>query len=194
MDSILAQFFREHNQHAAWWYKMKIKPELPLESTNNVLLPPDEAPGEHCLSKFLGITMEELWNVLIACKLAKETKGNRGPMLDKNKISNFITGNALTNILELIMKDSEHILRIGVYSEKSSSSDYKPKDQWKSKTKPRRLVKMVYESALFRTPKTVIHESKIIPARHMHGTTRRLQNCIIFHLRWQHSRQHEPLL
>jgi hypothetical protein len=141
MDSILAQFFREHNQHAAWWYKMKIKPELPLESTNNVLLPPDEAPGEHCLSKFLGITMEELWNVLIACKLAKETKGNRGPMLDKNKISNFITGNALTNILELIMKDSEHILRIGVYSEKSSSSDYKPKDQWKSKTKPRRPIR-----------------------------------------------------
>jgi hypothetical protein len=30
-----------------------------------------------------------------------------------------------------------------------------------------RLVKMVYESALFRAPKTVIHELKIIPARHM---------------------------
>jgi hypothetical protein len=102
------------------WYKMKIKPELPVDSTNNVLLPPDEAPGQHCLSKFLGITMHK-----------------RGPMLDKNKISDFITSNALTNILELIMKDSEHILRIGVYSAKSSMSDYKPKDQWKSKTKPR---------------------------------------------------------
>jgi hypothetical protein len=68
MHSILADFFRQHNRHAAWWYKIKIKPAAPLDSTNDVLLPPDEALGLHCFSKLLGITMKELWNALIACK------------------------------------------------------------------------------------------------------------------------------
>jgi len=136
MDFILADFFREHNQHAAWWYKIKIKPVSPLDSSNTVLLPQDEAPDQHCLSKFLGITMQELWNVLIACELAKETKGQHGPRLYKNKIEEFIARNTLTNILELVMKDSELILRIGVYSTKSSTSDYKPRTQWKSSKKP----------------------------------------------------------
>ena len=57
MHSILAKFFRQHHQHAAWWYMIKIKPVAQLDSTNDVLIPPDEAPGKHCHSKLLGITI-----------------------------------------------------------------------------------------------------------------------------------------
>ena len=49
MDSILAAFFCEHREHDAWWYKIKIKPETPADSTNEALFPSDEAPGQHCL-------------------------------------------------------------------------------------------------------------------------------------------------
>jgi hypothetical protein len=129
MQFILAEFFRQHNQHAAWWYKIKINPAAQLDSANNVLLPSDEAPGQHCLSKLLGITMNELWNVLIACKLAKKTQGKRGPMLDQHKILEFISSNSLTDFLELTKTDSQSVLRVGAYSSKSSTSDHKPKTQ-----------------------------------------------------------------
>jgi hypothetical protein len=65
MQSLLAKFLHSHDKHEAWWFKVKIKPK-PNAS------PLDEAPGEYCLSKLLGVTMNQLWDVLIACNLAKK--------------------------------------------------------------------------------------------------------------------------
>ena len=72
MISILADFFHEHHQHQAWWYKIKIKPKVPSNPTQDAMLPPDEAPGEYALSKLLGITMNDLWEVLFECNLARK--------------------------------------------------------------------------------------------------------------------------
>jgi hypothetical protein len=77
MQSLLAQFLHSHDKHdEAWWFKVKIKP-IPNVDMSLVL---DEAPGKHCLSKLLGITMNQLWDVLIACDLAKKM-GKRGNVL-----------------------------------------------------------------------------------------------------------------
>jgi hypothetical protein len=56
MKSILAKFLRAHQHHEAWWFKIKIVPK----ADSNALSPPDEAPGEYCLSKLLGIPMDDL--------------------------------------------------------------------------------------------------------------------------------------
>ena len=85
--------------------------------------------------------MNELWEILISSELAKETKGKRGPMLDQNKIRQFITWKGLTNFLELQEKDSQPILRLGIYSSKSSQSDRSARTQWKSSKKPPRLLR-----------------------------------------------------
>jgi hypothetical protein len=63
MESILAAFFHAHQNQEAWWHKTKITPHKVIHPTNNVLLSSDEAPGDCCLSKLLGIKMEELWQV-----------------------------------------------------------------------------------------------------------------------------------
>jgi hypothetical protein len=68
MDYVLVAFFREHYDHEAWWCKIKIKPKVPSNSTHDAMLPPDEAPSEFFLSKLLGITMKELWNVLLGAQ------------------------------------------------------------------------------------------------------------------------------
>jgi hypothetical protein len=59
-----------------------------IHPTNNVLLPSDEAPGQCCVSKLLGITMEELWAVLLECKLAKK-KGSPN-VIEKEQIKKFM--------------------------------------------------------------------------------------------------------
>jgi hypothetical protein len=136
MKSILANFFRAHHQHQAWWYKLKITPQVASHSTKDALLPLDEAPGEYCLSKLLEITMNELWTVLIACDLAR--KRGRQYIIDREKIKEFITTNELTDLLAFDVKDKEPVLRIGVYTSNSSPTDHSASTQWRSgKTAPR---------------------------------------------------------
>jgi hypothetical protein len=48
--------------------------------------PLDEAPGEYCLSKLLGITMDDLWQVLIDSRLAKKI-GKQGNLIKWNGFS-----------------------------------------------------------------------------------------------------------
>jgi hypothetical protein len=125
MQSILATFFYAHQNQEAWWYKIKISTKVTIESTNDDLLPPDEAPGQHCLSKLLGITMNELWEVLLKCKLAK--KSGELYRIDKQQIQQFIETNGLTDILVLGESNKQPVMRIGV-----ARSDESAVNQWKS--------------------------------------------------------------
>jgi hypothetical protein len=77
IESILVKFFRAHDEQEAWWFKVKITPKSTLRCSDDALSALDECPGAYSLSKLLGITMNELWEVLLECKLAKK-KGKRG--------------------------------------------------------------------------------------------------------------------
>jgi hypothetical protein len=69
MQTILANCLHSHkNKHEAWWVKVKVKPK---EDAGSLLPTLDEAPGEYCLSKLLGISMHDLGEVLMECTLAK---------------------------------------------------------------------------------------------------------------------------
>ena len=57
MESILAAVFREHHHHEAWWHMLKVTPKVASHSTKDARIAPNEAPGERCVSKLLGITM-----------------------------------------------------------------------------------------------------------------------------------------
>jgi hypothetical protein len=59
----------ESVSHEAWWCKIKITPKVASHPTKPALLAPDEALGECCLLKLLGITMTEFWKVLFECNL-----------------------------------------------------------------------------------------------------------------------------
>jgi hypothetical protein len=131
MDSILARFFLQHNQHDAWWYKLKIKPKAPTNSTHDALSPTDECPGEYSISKLLGIMMQEICEVLIDCNLAKQM-GKRGNTLDKEAIKSFITNNRLDDFVALEKKDNQPVLRIGIYTINSTHQDHNATLQWKS--------------------------------------------------------------
>jgi hypothetical protein len=85
MENILAKFIRAHQQHEAWWFKIKIIPS----ADSNEASPLDEAPGEYCLSKLLGIPLNDLWEVLIASNLAKK-RGKRN-IIDEDGVQQFIT-------------------------------------------------------------------------------------------------------
>jgi hypothetical protein len=117
MDSVLVAFFREHYDHEAWWCKIKIKPKVPSNSTHDAMLPPDEAPGKFFLSKLLGITMKELWNVLFACNWAR--KKGQHDVLVKQKTQDFIAIHSLTNVLAVDMKGKDVMLRVGACSSAS---------------------------------------------------------------------------
>ena len=51
------------------WNKIKTSPKVATDSTNDDRLPPDDAPGQRCVSKLLGITKKELWDVLLVVKV-----------------------------------------------------------------------------------------------------------------------------
>jgi hypothetical protein len=87
--------------------------------------------------------MDELWTVLIDCKLAKETKGTRGNMLDLRRFRDFIILNELTDVLQLDMKDKVHVLRVGVYSSTTNTTDYSATSQWRSDKRPPRPLRNV---------------------------------------------------
>jgi hypothetical protein len=89
-QSILAKFFRAHAEHEAWWFKLKTHPKAKSSSNDDA----DEAPEEYCLSKLLGISMNELWEVLLECDLARKM-GKRGNILDKKRIGQFMTNHGL---------------------------------------------------------------------------------------------------
>jgi hypothetical protein len=57
MQSILAKFFREHNEHDTWWYKLKIKPKASSNLTQDSLSPMHACVGGYIISKLLG------WNI-----------------------------------------------------------------------------------------------------------------------------------
>jgi hypothetical protein len=106
MQSLLAKFLHSHDKHdEAWWLKVKIK----RKPNADMSLALDEAPGKHCLSKLLGITMNQLWDVLIACNLAKKM-GKRGSILDWDAFQHFIINNGLTNSVILNRKDKMPVL------------------------------------------------------------------------------------
>jgi hypothetical protein len=108
MKNMLAKCLRAHQQHKVWWLKIKIVPN----ADSNAASPLDEAPGEYCLSKFLGIPMNYLWEVLIASNLAKK-RGKRN-IIDKDGVQQFITNNELTHAVVLDEKEKQSVLRIGV--------------------------------------------------------------------------------
>ena len=76
MGSILENFLRDHHEHEALRYKVKISPKLPSKSTKDYMLQRDEDPSQYCLSKLLSIPMNELWTVLFDCNLARK-KGEK---------------------------------------------------------------------------------------------------------------------
>jgi hypothetical protein len=116
MDFILANFLRDHEHHDVWWYRLKITPKVPSNSANDALSLINECPGEYALSKLLGITMQDLWEVLIACNCAK-TFGKRGSaVVDKDALKNFITLHGLDHVVVLDEKKKQPVLHIGIYS------------------------------------------------------------------------------
>ena len=63
------------------WFRIKIVPK----ADSNAASPLDEAPGDCCLFKLLGISMNDLWEVNFA---KKRRKGN---IVDKDGVRRFIT-------------------------------------------------------------------------------------------------------
>jgi hypothetical protein len=99
MDFILAKCFQDHEHHDAWWYRLKITPKVPSNSANHALSPIDKCPGEYALSKLLGITMQDLWEVLTACNCAKTLCKRGSVAVDKNALKNFITLHGLDHVV-----------------------------------------------------------------------------------------------
>jgi hypothetical protein len=90
----------------------KMTPKVDLQSTNDAHLPLDEAPGQQCVSRLLGTRMNELWEVLLKCKLAKK----RGQLfrIDKEQNEDFRQTNGLTHSLVLGKSNKQPATRLGL--------------------------------------------------------------------------------
>ena len=99
MESILASFFRQHQEQEAWWYKVKIAPNVASASAEVTNLKP------------------ELWEVLFECDLAR--KRGKNNIINRKRVDEFITDNGLTDVLECGEADKSLVIRIGVYSAKT---------------------------------------------------------------------------
>jgi hypothetical protein len=138
MQSLLAKFLHSHDKHHKdWWFKVKIKPKPNVDMS----LALDEAPGKHCLSKLLGITMNQLWDVLIACNLAKKMD-KRGNILDWYAFQHVIINNGLTNSVILNRKDKMPVLIIRIFTHNILSSHHSAYLKWKLEKKRRFLSDM----------------------------------------------------
>jgi hypothetical protein len=135
MQSILAIVLHSQNKHEAWCFKVKIKPKVDPD----MLSPLHEAPD----SKLLGISIHDLWEVLINCNLAKKIS-KRGNTIDRNGIQQFITNSELTNSVILDIRDKKQpVLRIGIFTKNSLPSDHSTTPlEWKSRKSRRFLSKM----------------------------------------------------
>jgi hypothetical protein len=126
MKSSLAAFFHAHQNVEAWWCKVRITPKVPLHTAQSPLEPLDEASGEFCRSKLLGITMNELWEALLREKLAKK-RGQLYSMIDREQIQEFIISNRLAHCLCLSDSNKQPVLRVGF-----AETDVSAGKQWKS--------------------------------------------------------------
>jgi hypothetical protein len=101
-------------------------------STNDALLLPDEAPDPRCVSKLLGITMLQLWEVFVKCKLSKK-KGQFHMIIDQ-ELEDCMQRIGLIGFLVLGESNKVLLMRLGI-----SQSDQSAVNQWKSKRRPRPL-------------------------------------------------------
>jgi hypothetical protein len=109
MESILVQFNTISVMHGGI---NKNQPKAPSKSTQDLLSPIDECPGERSsITKPLGIMMEELWEVVLIgkCNLAKQM-GKRGDVIDEEDIKHFITNNRLDDMAALDKKGNKRVL------------------------------------------------------------------------------------
>jgi hypothetical protein len=111
MKSILASFFRQHQQHKGWWHKLKITPNLASGSTEVANLAPGKAPLERCVLQLLGITMIELWEVFFQRGLARKIGAHN--IINRKNVEQFMTNNELTNVVECGKADKHLVIRIG---------------------------------------------------------------------------------
>jgi hypothetical protein len=100
-----------------------------IQPANHVLLASDEAPGDHCVFKLLGITMDNFWKVLLECKLVMK-RGNNN-VLEKSLIKKFITDNELADVLLDGESNKQPTTRLGF-----ANHDLLAAEQWRSKMKP----------------------------------------------------------
>jgi hypothetical protein len=99
MEAILAAFLRQHKSHDAWWYFIKMKKNATPKNTTEPQKDKADKPNEYFLSELLQISMEQLWEVLIACGLAKSA-GKR-EIFDQRKLASFIIAHNVGDIVAL---------------------------------------------------------------------------------------------
>ncbi len=142
MDFILATFLREHKDHGMWWYRIKIVPKALSITNNHALLPVDECPGVFGFSKLLGISMNDLWEVLIDCNLAKK-KGKGGTIIDKDAIKKFRNTHGHDETVEYNESRKLPVLRIGSYTLTHKDVDHNALLQSKYGKRPPRPLRHV---------------------------------------------------
>jgi hypothetical protein len=109
MESVLAEFFCEHQHQEEWWHKMKTTVKVAGHSTNDTLLLPDKTPDQQCcILKLLGIMLLQLWwEVLAKCKLTK--KKDQFHMIIKHRLKEFMQTKGLVGFLMLGRETSNEV-------------------------------------------------------------------------------------
>jgi hypothetical protein len=128
--------FHPHRNVEAWWCKVRMTPKTPLHAAKSPLEPLDEAPGTFCLSKLLGVTMNELWEALFRENLAK--KRGQLCLIDREQMQEFIISNGLAHCHFLSGSRKQPVLRVGF-----AANDDSEIKQWKSGEEPPRPLRSV---------------------------------------------------